>query len=163
MKEKPVFCKILGKDETQPQIVHLGFNREIESYPGGIEEFKEHFVNLCVRERELVKKLKKELKKYIKTKKEFEQYSQAYAEWVREQILKQWKRNTLPQLPNFLQGINIKIFKDIIKNRQEIVGYLNEIELEPGRVILAPVGYIHSIVGSHQGHPFVEPHAKNEA
>ena len=41
---------------------------------------------------------------------------------------------------------------------------MNEIELKPGQTILSPVGYIHSIVGSHQMHPPSDhPEAKNEA
>ncbi len=159
--EKSVFAKIMGKDETQPQVVHIGFNEKIG--PGG--EQKQLFVDLCVRERRLVKRLKRELEKYIHTEAEFVRYQKAYAAWVSRQsaIGVKWTNPGLPELPEFMAGFDMPIFEAIQNVRAEIVRYFNEIELKPGQFIRSPVGFIHSIVGSYQGHPLSGKKAKNEA
>ena len=152
---KSIFNKILGKDETQPQIVHMGFNEKIVGN-------KEAFVNLTIKEREFATTLKDKLAAALKTKPQFEQYAAAYERWVNKQIDSKWTLRESPELPEFMSGFDKDIFEDTRKTREELVSYLNEIRLAPGQVIISPVGYIHSIVGSHQTHP-LDVEAKNEA
>lgn len=159
MVKKPIFNKILGKDENQPQIVHIGFNEKIIGR-------KEDFIQLLIRERELITDLKTKLAGVIKSEDQFGLYRDAYGEWVRHQVGHRWgdEQNTAPLLPQFMADFDQAIFDELRTVRQEIVTYMNEVELKPGQVILAPVGYIHSIVGSHQTHPSsTNPEAKNEA
>jgi len=152
---KSIFNKILGKDETQPQIVHMGFNEKIVGH-------KEDFVNLTIRERELATTLKSRLAVALKTKPQFDQYAAAYEKWVNRQIDSKWTLREAPELPEFMSGFDKDIFEEMRKTREELVSYLNEIRLATGQVIISPVGYIHSIVGSHQTHP-LDKEAKNEA
>ena len=150
---KPVFCKILGKDEGQPQIAHVGFNDKISGR-------EEDFIKLMTRERSLVTRLKDELSKVIRSEADFKLYHSSYSDWVRIETEKRWGEELAPILPSFMSGFGEGIFRDIQLIRREIVSYMNEIELKPGQVILSPTGYIHSIVGSHQMHP---PRSHSEA
>lgn len=159
MTVKPMFCKILGKDEMQPQIVHLGFNEKIK------EVGKEQFVKWVIAERNLVIELKGRLAVLNLTEDQFKkEYLPAYEAWVSAQVRAKWEnRELMPALPAFMSGFDRTIFNKIREIRANIVSVMNEIELKPGQVILSPVGYIHSIVGSHQMHPISGSEAKNEA
>ncbi|MBN1526315.1 MAG: hypothetical protein JW919_01860, partial [Candidatus Omnitrophica bacterium] len=147
MTAKPVFSKILGKDETQPQIVQLGFNQKIK------EVGKETFIKWLVEERKLVTELKNALAALSMSEKQFAEYAAAYEKWVSDQVKAQWKSAELPKLPAFMAKFDTAVFERIRKVRSDIVSVMNEIKLAPGQTIIAPVGYIHSIVGSHQTHP----------
>jgi len=159
MKAKPVFNKILGKDENQPQIVHIGFNDKIKGKEA-------QFVNLLINERNAMTRLRGELVRVLDTEGKFNEYRNSYEKWVAEEVANRWSAGTLPVLPEFMtdDGFDASIFSSIADTRREIVSYMNEVELKPGQVIISPVGYIHSIVGSHQTHPpTTHPEAKNEA
>ncbi len=172
-KENPILLKVLGKDETQPQIVHIGFSKEkVENVFGTGEEnwlrFKEHYANLTVQERELMKELRTHLEKIITNTEQFEEYQKAYSRWVSEQTELDWKDETkiMPELPDFMvQHAEelMGVYGRLLQVRRQLIHYLNRIDLKPGMTILSPVGYTHSIVGSHQGHPLAGPNAKNEA
>lgn len=157
-KKKPVFCKILSKDQRLPHILHVGFNEAIEGN-------REEFIELCMTERTLVMQLKDELAHFINNALQFNEYKNSYDYWVSKQVLTRWSDDTLiPLLPKFMDAFDRTIFHEIRKIRHALVLFLNEIKLEPGQVILSPVGTIHSIVGSHQMHPLAgHPEAKNEA
>lgn len=157
MAAKPVFSKFLGKDASQPQILHMGFNENIE---GNEERFK----NLVKQERALVVELKDSLVAAELTQEEFDAYRAAYEKWVSDEMRARWASRELPELPKAMSGFDRAIFEKIRIIRQDMVSFLNEIELKPGQIVLGPVGYIHSIVGSHQTHPLADnPQAKNEA
>ncbi|MEI6863520.1 MAG: hypothetical protein WCK38_03870, partial [Candidatus Omnitrophota bacterium] len=160
MTTKPVFNKILGKDESQPQIVHIGFNSKIGN--------GQQFIGLMIREREAVRALLQEISGYRPTQEGFDRdFRVPYERWVSEEIKVGWRTLVIPEFPNNI----IEKLDAIRKIRAELVSYMNEVKLEPGQVIISPVGYIHSIVGSHQTHPLMNPtetnkphpQAKNEA
>lgn len=156
MSEKPIFNKILGKDETQPQIVHIGFNSKIKGNEA-------RFVALAVRERELVVALKDSL--LIRDEAQFQEYRTVYEAWVQKESAAGWSIDEVPDLSRYavIDKTLAPMLKELRSVRRDIVSYMNEVRLEPGQVIISPVGYIHSIVGSHQGHPLSGPKAKNEA
>lgn len=157
-KNKPVFCKILGKDEHQPQILHSGFT---ESIVGN----HERFIKLCQIERSLVVRLKDALAQYIHSEGQFADFKKSYDQWTSKEIRSRWTHEEMvPELPPFMHAFDCSIFGQLQKIRKQLVSFLNEIPLQEGNVILSPVGNIHSIVGSHQMHPPAEhPDAKNEA
>ncbi len=157
MTAKPIFTKILGRDETQPQMVHAGFN-------GNIKGNEKAFVGWVIQERSLVTELRNALAAMNMTEEQFNQYKQSYEAWVSAQVEARWTGTALPALPAFMAGFDTSIFNAIKENRAKIVSVMNEVRLEPGQVIISPVGYIHSIVGSHQTHPpSTHSEAKNEA
>jgi mannose-6-phosphate isomerase class I len=166
---KPTFSKVLGKDQNQPQIVQIGFKEKIVGR-------EQDFIDAMERERLLVVQLKDELNRIlalvrdaVKRQETFDEYRLAYEDWVSEESAVGW---TLGHGPKFngakiaevIQGygFDVTVFGRLTDVRRELAGYLHTIELKPGQTIIAPVGYIHSIVGSHQTHPLVNE-AKNEA
>lgn len=155
---KPIFCKILGKDEHAPQILHSGFCKSIVGQEA-------YFVDLCKQERNLVVQLKNMLTHYISSQEQFMQFKKSFDQWTSTAISQRWtNQESLPQLPSFMSNFDCSIFDRLLQIRQKLVSFLNEIPLQQGQVILSPVGNIHSIVGSHQIHPPAEhPDAKNEA
>lgn len=157
IKTKPAFCKILGKEESQPQILHIGFNPKIKTIG------RESFIEWVIEERKMVTKLKDEMVKLNLSLEQFEQYIEVYTDWVNTQIACDWLHMTLPDLPDFMNTISPSLFRKIRQNRANIVSVLNKIYLKPGLVIISPVGYIHCIVGSHQTHPIQGSEGKNEA
>lgn len=158
LTEKPVFCKILGKNEKLPHILHSGFNNSIIGN-------KQFFIELCITERSFITKLQEQLSQHIHDAYHFQCYKDSYDDWTRQEILVQWhNKELLPKLPLFMAQFDTSIFNQLRETREKLVSYLNEIPLEEGMVVLSPVGNIHSIVGSHQMHPPAShPEAKNEA
>lgn len=156
--KKPIFCKILGKNEKLPHILHSGFNNSII-------ENDQVFIELCILERSLIVKLQQQLCKYIHDAYQFQCYKEAYDEWTSQEIRCQWHNLTLiPHLPLFMSSFDTSIFNQLREVREKLVSFLNEIQLHKGLVVLSPVGNIHSIVGSHQMHPPAgHPETKNEA
>jgi hypothetical protein len=166
---KPTFSKVLGKDQNQPQIVQIGFTERIVGR-------KQEFISRMQEERQIVVQLKDELNRILASIEDetarrdaFEEYRKGYEGWVSGEIAAGW---TLGCGPDFSgtrinavmqdSGFDTAIFGRLADTRRELTGYLNTIELQVGRTIISPVGYIHSIVGSHQTHPLVnEP--KTEA
>jgi mannose-6-phosphate isomerase-like protein (cupin superfamily) len=166
---KPTFSKVLGKDQNQPQIVQIGFNQKIVGR-------KQEFISRMQEERRLVVHLKDELNRMLafiedetQRRQVFEEYRRGYEAWVSEESSAAW---TLGKGPSFTgveittifrdSGFDVTVFSHLTDVRRELASYLNTIELTPGQTIISPVGYIHSIVGSHQTHPLVNE-AKSEA
>ena len=111
----------------------------------------------------MVIELEEALEKLSITEGQFNQYRESYERWVSMQVDAKWQSPQLPELPAFTLGLE-PIFENMRTVRASIVSVLNEVKLQPGQVIVSPVGYIHSIVGSHQTHPpSTHPEAKNEA
>jgi mannose-6-phosphate isomerase class I len=166
---KPTFSKILGKDQNQPQIVQIGFNEKIVGR-------EQEFIARMKEERHLVVQLKDELNRMLtlirdETKRQevFEEYRQGYEAWVSEESAAGWTFGRLPsftgaKLTTAIRDANfeVMVFGRLADVRRELASYLNTIALEAGQTIIAPAGYIHSIVGSHQTHPLVNE-AKTEA
>jgi mannose-6-phosphate isomerase class I len=166
---KPTFSKVLAKDQNQPQIVQIGFNEKIVGR-------EQEFINRMKNERHYVVQLKDTINRMLalirderKRHEAFEEYRQGYEAWVSEESAAGW---TLGHGPSFTgtkittvirdSGFDVTVFGRLADVRRELAGCLNTIELKPGQTIIAPVGYIHSIVGSHQTHPLVNE-VKNEA
>ncbi len=166
---KPTFSKVLGKDQDQPQIVQIGFSERIVGR-------KQEFISRMQEERRLVIRLKDELNRALASIEEetarrdaFEEYRKGYESWVSEGIASGWTPGCGPDFSGTRicavmkdSGFDSGIFTRLTDTRRELTGYLNTIELQVGRTIISPVGYIHSIVGSHQTHPLVNE-AKTEA
>ncbi|MDD3088776.1 MAG: 2-phospho-L-lactate transferase CofD family protein, partial [Candidatus Omnitrophica bacterium] len=141
--------------------VHMGFSRRIEE--DGIEEF--------IKALQFDRRLAWELKDMIGNgKRAFERFKAAYEVWTTEQSLKGWGLvgERIAEYGWLKEGVSEEAadrkLEDIRARRQKIVKYLNEIILEPGMVIISPVGYPHAIFGlSLQTHPMVGSEAKNEA
>ncbi|PKN03233.1 hypothetical protein CVU75_03260, partial [Candidatus Dependentiae bacterium HGW-Dependentiae-1] len=175
-EEKPplVFSKLLGKNNSQPQVVYLGFNaRSMEKFCQSyatqelaLGAFKKEITRLLIKERQLITQLCNQLIVCVTSSEEFAQYQQVYEQWVSTQIIHDWCHQETLTLPSWLcdRGFSIAIFDALRQVRKEIAAYLNKIELQPGMVLLSPVGYAHSIVGSLQTHPpACHPDAKTEA
>jgi mannose-6-phosphate isomerase class I len=166
---KPTFSKVLAKDQSQPQIVQIGFNEKIVGR-------ETEFISWMKEERRLVVQLKDALNRILahiwnKTERleAFEEYRRCYEAWVCEETAVGWTGEHFPSFTGTKlktairdSGFEAMAFGPLIDVRRELCSYLNTIELEPGQNIIAPVGYIHSIVGSHQTHPLVNE-AKTEA
>ncbi len=140
--------------------VHMGFNEKLNEV--GIEVF----IEWLKEERELEHELKNLLD--ITDEETFRRFKEVYTNWCDYQAGSRWWGDFIPDIKEFVKSENRRRISQLMSKiqgvRARIVELFNEIELEPGKVILSPVGYPHSIFGlSHQTHPLKGPQAKNEA
>ena len=161
--EKPFFVKFLSTRFSDK--VHMGFNRNI------LDVGEDRFIEWLTEERSNAMELMDALREDL-TLTEFENYLKDYEDWVRLQADRQWSLSSYDNaiypgtdrsVATVISGMQ-QYFKTgtvlpellgkISARRSEIVGVFNEIDLEPGQIILSPAGYPHAIFGlSHQTHP----------